>query len=136
MKIVNKYAAPVTYELQVQGLPGARLTEADEGLGPANVLGLPVGADSVGTYRVLVTGQPDRIDDGSQPIDFTMRNPESGEQTVYHSLFMGPAGRSALSRKGFRCVTKMVSVPSETASRTRVPAGGSFPGGSPPRCCW
>ena len=52
--------------------------------------GLPVKADSVGTFRVTVTGEPSRLVDGSQDIDFILRNTETGEQTVYHSVFMGP----------------------------------------------
>jgi hypothetical protein len=49
-----------------------------------------VGADRVGTFRVLVTGLPAALVDGSQPIDFTLRNVLTGEQTTYHSVFMGP----------------------------------------------
>jgi hypothetical protein len=37
-----------------------------------------------------VAGDPDRLVDGSQSIDFNLRNTETGEQTVYRSLFMGP----------------------------------------------
>jgi hypothetical protein len=49
-----------------------------------------VKADSVGTYRVLVRGRPGALVDGSQQIDFILRNAQTGEQTVYHSVFMGP----------------------------------------------
>ena len=58
IKIVNKQQAPVTYELSVSGMSGAVLTEPDEGLGPAKRLGLTVGADTVGTWRVLVAASP------------------------------------------------------------------------------
>jgi cytochrome c oxidase accessory protein FixG len=90
VKIANKAGIPALFDLTVQGLPGAILTEVDEGLGPAAELGLPVKADSVGTFRVMVAGQPAALREGSQRIDFTLRNTVSGEQTVYHSLFMGP----------------------------------------------
>ena len=46
--------------------------------------------DSVGTFRVTVAGAPAHLVDGSQNIDFVLRNTETGEQTVYQSLFMGP----------------------------------------------
>ena len=46
--------------------------------------------DSVGTFRITVPAQPEQLVDGSQGIDFMLRNTETGEQTVYHSLFMGP----------------------------------------------
>ncbi|MBN8908059.1 MAG: 4Fe-4S binding protein, partial [Rhodospirillales bacterium] len=90
IKISNKTQVPVTFELSTDGLPGAVLTEADEASSPATTLGLPVGADRVGTFRILVTGTPTALDDGSQPIDFKLRNAVTGEQTVYHSVFMGP----------------------------------------------
>jgi cytochrome c oxidase accessory protein FixG len=92
LKIANKEDTQVLYEISVQGLPEARLTEADEGLGPAAQLGLTVGADRVGTFRVLVAGQPRTLPSGSQEIDFLLRNTVTGEQTVYRSVFMGPAG--------------------------------------------
>ena len=49
-----------------------------------------VKADSIGTFRVTAAGQPNRLEEGAQPIDFVLRNTETGEQTVYHSQFMGP----------------------------------------------
>ena len=93
VKIVNKSQTQVTFELTTQGLLGAILTEADEGLGPATTLGLPVKADTVGTYRVMVAGDPTNLVDGSEPIDFLLRNTLTGETTTYHSVFMGPNGR-------------------------------------------
>ena len=90
IKIVNKAQAQVTFELSTLGLPTAILAEADEGLGPANQLGLPVKADSVGTFHVFVSGQPAILQEGSSAIDFVLRDTASGELTVYHSIFMGP----------------------------------------------
>jgi cytochrome c oxidase accessory protein FixG len=90
LKIVNKARHQVTFEVTTHGLYGAILTEADEGLGPAATLGLPVKADSVGTFRVFVSGEPAALVDGSQPIDFSLRNSATGEQTHYRSVFMGP----------------------------------------------
>jgi hypothetical protein len=103
VKIVNKSNNLELYELSVEGLPGAVLTEADEGLGPAGQLGLPVKADSVGTFRVMIAGQPASLHDGEQAITFMLSNTTTGENTVYRSLFMGPGaterrpGRSARS---------------------------------------
>jgi hypothetical protein len=37
-----------------------------------------------------VAGEPEHLVNGSQDIDFILRNTDTGEQTVYHSLFMGP----------------------------------------------
>jgi hypothetical protein len=41
----------------------------------------------------MVTGQPAALVDGSQPIDFSLRDTATGELTVYHSVFMGPVRR-------------------------------------------
>jgi cytochrome c oxidase accessory protein FixG len=93
VKIVNKAPGQAVFEIGTQGMHGAMVTEANESLGPAETLGLLVPGDSVGTFRVMVAGQPAALVDGSQPIDFTVRDTSTGEVTVYHSVFMGPARR-------------------------------------------
>jgi hypothetical protein len=93
VKIVNKAPAQEVFEISTQGLFGAMLTEANEELGPAATLGLPVPGDSVGTFRVMVMGQPAALVEGSEPVDFSLRNTAMGEVTVYHSVFMGPVRR-------------------------------------------
>ena len=90
VKIANKDTSPVLYEVRTDGLDDALLAEADEGLGPASRLGVMVGADTVGTFRITVAGQPGHLASGSQGIDFILRNTDTDERTVYHSLFMGP----------------------------------------------
>jgi cytochrome c oxidase accessory protein FixG len=92
VKIANMADTQVLFELNLDGMPGAVLTEANEGLGPAVQLGLPVNADSVGTFRVMVSGQPAALKAGSQPIAFVLSNTSTGEHTVYRSVFMGPPG--------------------------------------------
>jgi cytochrome c oxidase accessory protein FixG len=93
IKIVNKSPKQSTFEITTHGLFGASLAEPNENLGPAPVLGLVVPGDSVGTFRITVTGQPAALVDGSQPIDFSLRDVTTGELTLYHSVFMGPQGR-------------------------------------------
>jgi len=90
VKIVNKTQTMALFELHTARLAGATLTEANEGLGPAAQLGLMVKADSIGTFRISVTGAPVHVPEGSQPIEFILRNAATGEQTAYRSLFMGP----------------------------------------------
>ena len=93
VKIVNKSPARAVFELSMQGLPGATLTEANEELGAGRrcwVCRCP--ADSVGTFRVMV----DRPAGGAggrlgRPSTSSLRNTATGEVTVYHSVFMGPA---------------------------------------------
>ena len=90
VKIVNKGPNVALFELRSEGLNGASLAEADEGLGPASRLGLMVKGDSVGTFRVTVAGEPGEAGRWLAGCRFSLRNTETGEQTVYHSLFMGP----------------------------------------------
>jgi polyferredoxin len=93
LKIANKTNAPAEYALSLAGMPGAEMAVAEEGEGRAPLLTLSVAADSVGTFRVLVFGQPPHLTDGSQPLDFEMHNTATGENTAYHSIFLGPGGR-------------------------------------------
>jgi cytochrome c oxidase accessory protein FixG len=91
VKIVNKAAEPVKFEVKTSGLPGAELTESNEGLGPTTTLVLPVAADSVGTFHVFVTAPPTGLTDGTRDIDFHLRDTVTGEEANYRSAFMGPA---------------------------------------------
>jgi len=90
VKVLNKTAEPATFQLRVTGLPGKTMAVAEASAAPGDELTLPVAADSEGTFRVLVTGRPTKLDNGSQPVDFTLRNTNSGEQAAYRSVFMGP----------------------------------------------
>ena len=56
-------------------------------------------SDEVDTFRVLVTGRPVALTDGSQPIDFVLSDTVTGKQTVYHSTFMGPPSYAATRAK-------------------------------------
>ena len=90
VKIVNKTPSMALFELRTEGLNARVLAEADEGLGPAE----PAWAAGEGRQRRHIPHHrrrpAEQLVDGSQGIDFMLRNTETGEQTVYHSLFMGP----------------------------------------------
>ena len=91
VKIVNKGPNIALFELRTDGLNGGVA-----GRGRTKGLDRRAGSDcwckgdSVGTFRITVAGEPEQLVDGSQGIDFILRNTDTGEQTVYHSLFMGP----------------------------------------------
>ena len=75
VKIVNKAPSQALFELRTEGLNGATLAEANEGLGPAETLGLPVqGRQRRHVPRHWWPAQPAALVDGSQPIDFMLRN--------------------------------------------------------------
>ncbi len=92
LKIANKTQTERSFDLTVDGLPNARLAVAEGDPKPEPVLHLPSTADQVDSFRVLVTGRPASLVNGSQPIDFILRDAATGHQTVYHSTFMGPQG--------------------------------------------
>jgi cytochrome c oxidase accessory protein FixG len=92
VKIVNKTQANGAFDLTVDGLPGATLVVAEGDPKPLQMLRMLSASDEVDTFRVLVTARPAALTAGSQPIDFVLRNTETGKQTVYHSTFMGPQG--------------------------------------------
>jgi cytochrome c oxidase accessory protein FixG len=92
VKIVNKTQLHSAFDLTVQGLPGAMLVVAEGDPTPAAALRMLSASDEVDTFRVLVTARPAALADGSQPVDFVLRDTATGQQTVYHSTFMGPRG--------------------------------------------
>jgi cytochrome c oxidase accessory protein FixG len=88
VKLDNKTPVAATFSLSVAGLPGARMILAEENGQAKASLSMPVAADQVGGYRVLVQGVPETA--GSQPITFILRNPATGEHTEYRSQFLSP----------------------------------------------
>jgi cytochrome c oxidase accessory protein FixG len=92
VKVANKTRHDATFDLTVDGLPGATLLLAEGDRQPAATLRIPSAPDEVDTFRVLVTARPATLADGSQPVEFVLRDTLTGKQTVYHSTFMGPHG--------------------------------------------
>ena len=92
LKISNKTQAHADFVLTLRGLDAGTMVQPEQAGAPAAALVLPVDADSIGTYRLLVFGRPGAGSAGSQKIDFLLRNPATGEQTTYTSVFMGPGG--------------------------------------------
>lgn len=91
VNLTNRAQVLAPFTLQVSGLPGALLATdvAPHDLRP--VLTLPVAADSIANFRVLVTAPPNTPPDARRPIDFILRDPATGAETIYHAAFMGPA---------------------------------------------
>ena len=90
VRVVNKTAAPVDFDLRVDGLPGGKLAVADAVAGSGDQVTLPVGTDTVGVYRILLTA-PEGLQTGtSKDVDFVLINPQTKKQTLYHSAFRGP----------------------------------------------
>lgn len=92
LKISNKTLDDTEFSLGMDGLPGGVMALATDNEARLPGLTLPVPADSIGTFRLLVFGHPTALTDGSQPVTFTLRNTKTGEETAYTSVFMGPGG--------------------------------------------
>jgi len=88
--LINKDRKPAEFRLSVTSFPSARLVLPETSSTPQKVLSLTMPPDTVQSVRVLVQGQPDHLEDGREPLDFVLRNIATGEQAVYHSVFMGP----------------------------------------------
>jgi len=89
LSIVNKTQDDETFDLSLGQFDGAVLNVLEMNMKPAPTVRLTVPVDSVGTFRVQVSSPPNS-DIASQPLDFILRDPKSGEQSVAHSVFMGP----------------------------------------------
>ena len=95
VKISNETLTATEFELRLSGLAQGGMILAESGAAPAERIVLPVAADSIGTFRILVYGRPGALADGSQRLDFSLRNPRTGEEAVYESVFMAPGGLPA-----------------------------------------
>jgi len=95
LRAINKTTQKADFELTVQGVPGATMTLGEDRVATGTALRLPVEADSVGSFRIFVTAPGEAANAASQPLEFALRDPATGEATDYRSVFMGPADRAA-----------------------------------------
>jgi len=95
IKLVNKTGRDAVFEITVGGVAGAQMALAEAGPAPADKLTITVPVDEVGTHRLLVSAQPERMGEGSLPLVFNMRDTASGESVTYNAQFLGPADRGA-----------------------------------------
>ena len=86
VKISNKQQAERRFQLALEGLSGATLTV----INAAGERELPAAADSVATWRVLVTVPAASAPSGSQAIDFLIRSEDGRERARHDAVFVGP----------------------------------------------
>jgi cytochrome c oxidase accessory protein FixG len=89
VKVANKTQQDAAFALAVSGLEDAAVALAEQPAQPGGIT-LTVPADSVGTFRVLLSGRPRHLHEGEQEIRFTLRNMTTGETTRSDSIFIGP----------------------------------------------
>jgi cytochrome c oxidase accessory protein FixG len=85
VKISNKQQVERRFQLGLEGLKGATLTIIN-----GDNRELPAPADSVATWRVLVTVPAALAPSGSQEIEFLIRDPQGREHAEHDAVFVGP----------------------------------------------
>ncbi len=89
-KILNMEREPKTFSLRLDGLRGAQLRvigHVDEWAGSAN---LPVKADAVGSFRVLVRAEPQALEGKSTHLTFLLTDETTGRTYSHATVFAGP----------------------------------------------
>lgn len=89
VKIANKTQRDTDFTLSIDGVEEGSVSLAEHA--PAGrELRLPVPADSIATFRVLVSGRPTHLRKGEEEVHFTLHNTITGETTRAESVFLGP----------------------------------------------
>jgi cytochrome c oxidase accessory protein FixG len=87
VKIVNKTQMDAVFDLDMHGLGEDTMALAETHTERGTALVLPVAADQVGSFRVLVTA----FTHGEEhPVDFTLHDRGTGQTVTAHALFHGP----------------------------------------------
>ena len=89
ISIVNKTQDDEHFDLSLGQFDGAVLRALGTDQKAAAVVHIKVPADTVGTYKVQVLSPP-HSNIGTQPLDFILKDTDSSEQVLAHSMFMGP----------------------------------------------
>ncbi|WP_328702951.1 FixG Ig-like domain-containing protein [Arenibaculum pallidiluteum] len=89
LKILNMAREPREYSVQVEGLPGARLSLAGREEA-RDVLVLAARPDAVSTSRVTLTVPRAALRAASTPVVFRIVSADTGEQVSHDSVFLGP----------------------------------------------
>jgi cytochrome c oxidase accessory protein FixG len=87
VKIINKQHAPRDFALQVEGIDGAQLDVVGAG---ATAESLPVGPDSLASFRVFVAAPRPALESDSVDLRFRVTDKQTGDAVSYESVFRGP----------------------------------------------
>jgi cytochrome c oxidase accessory protein FixG len=87
VKIINKQHAPRDFVLEVEGIDGAQLDVVGAG---ATAQSLPVGPDSLASFRVFVAAPRPALESDSVDLRFRVTDKQTGDAVSYESVFRGP----------------------------------------------
>ena len=90
LKIVNRTRSEQRFALSIEGDDDATMQIAESGDKPARALTVPVKADAVGSFRLLVFDPRPAVPHGADHITFIIRNLATGEVASEKSSFRGP----------------------------------------------
>jgi cytochrome c oxidase accessory protein FixG len=90
VKLLNMIPEPRSFELKIEGLPGATMVIAGLDLEPADNMLLPVEPDSLRALKVYVSANPNDIETPRDAFRFVLTDPESGEYAEYDATFESP----------------------------------------------
>ena len=91
IRVVNKTLSRSSFDLGASGLDNLFMKVAESHEPPANHITLPVPADSVAIFRVLIAANLPAEAVGRVPLVFTLSEKVDGETTRERSSFNGPA---------------------------------------------
>ncbi|MGB0748063.1 MAG: FixG Ig-like domain-containing protein, partial [Magnetospiraceae bacterium] len=90
-KILNMERKDGQYELALSGIEGAAMTvvgkEEARGVTSVDLIASP---DTVEQYRILVEAPRKSLKDKSVPLEFHLRDKDTGEIAEYDTVFVGP----------------------------------------------
>jgi polyferredoxin len=89
VKIINKTPVDQAFELTLTGVAGGTIALAESHSARAQTLAVTVAGDRLEEIRIVVAAPPPAA--AQTPAEFRLRNVASGESTVYHAAFLGPA---------------------------------------------
>jgi len=94
-KILNMERQPKTFTLDLAGIDGARLKAVGVAAEWTDAVDLPVAPDDIGTFRVLVRVEADKLAGRSTDMVFRLKDRTTGRQYNHQIAFSGPgAARS------------------------------------------
>ncbi len=93
-KILNMERQPKSFRLDLAGIPGARLKVVGVAADWVDAVDLPVAPDDIGTFRVLVRVEPDRLHGRSTGLVFRLKDQTTGQMHNHEVAFSGPGTAS------------------------------------------
>jgi cytochrome c oxidase accessory protein FixG len=90
LKILNMERAPKTFLLATEGLQGGEIMVTGHHPEPAAAVELPVGGDTIGSFRVFIKAQPQGLAGKQTSFSLVLTDMRSRATVVHRTVFAGP----------------------------------------------